>query len=320
MAAVGVFLLTGLGLSLVRARWAQVVLALLLIVEVVPPPLTRLPYPPQVHPAFEWLKQQPMADESIIDMVAGHPFTPVLLNEGQTVYATLYHGKPTVAGASSIFPADISFLYEWLARHEHSFWNPDTVPILRFFDVRYILLHMRSEQEQAILEEAKSNQELRFVDCFPAVPGPWNYPICVLEVLPPRNANINLVLQEGWSGQEDWGVWAEGTESTALWVATAKVDHRLLVEAFPQCLDGQQQSITIEVNGVAVGGNTWPNCDPWAGELVIPASAVRLGSNDLVIRSAYAVRPIDSSAGQSDDTRSLSAGYIRLRVEPNPTQ
>ena len=91
----------------------------------------------------------------------------------------------------------------------------------------------------------------------------------------------------------------------------------LQVEAFPQCVDGQQQTITIEVNGVAVGTHTWSNCDPWAGELAIPASAVRLGRNDLVIRSAYSARPIDSSAGQSDDTRSLSAGYIRLRVEPN---
>ena len=104
-----------------------------------------------------------------------------------------------------------------------------------------------------------------------------------------------------------------------LWVATAKQDHRLQVEVFPQCLNGQQQSITIEVNGVAVGRHTWPNCDPWAGELAIPASAVRLGRNDLVIRSAYAARPIDLGDGQSDDTRSLSAGYIRLHVQPKPT-
>ena len=315
---IGVYLLAARGVMLPRKRWVSAALSLLLIFEVLPAPLQPAPLPTLPHPAFDWLKAQPaIPGQSVVDLVAGQPYTPVLFNGGETVWATRTHGQPTVSGASSVWPAYTSFLFHWLGAHEHSFWNLETVPILRFYDVRYILLHMRSEQEQAILEEARSNTELRFVDCFPAVPGPWNYPICVLEVLPPRNANINPVLQDGWSGQEDWGVWAEGVESRALWVATAKQDHRLQIEAFPQCLDGQHQSIEIEVNGVAVGRHTWPNCDPWAGELVIPANAVRLGRNDMVIRSAYAARPIDAADGQSDDTRSLSAGYIKLRVEPN---
>ena len=170
VAAVAVFLLTGLGLSMVRNRWARLTLVVMLILEVLPAPMASLPFPPPVHPAFEWLKQQSMAGEGIADLIAAHPSTPELFNEGETVFATLYHGKPTVAGASSIWPADIMFLYDWLASHQHSFWNLDMVPILRFYGVRYILLHMRSEMEPTILEEARSNQELRFVNCFPAVP------------------------------------------------------------------------------------------------------------------------------------------------------
>ena len=303
---------------MVRNRWARLTLAVLLILEVLPAPMARLPFPPPVHPAFEWLKQQPMAGEGIADLIAAHPSTPDLFNEGETVFATLYHGKPTVAGASSIWPADIMFFYDWLASHQHSFWNLDMVPILRFYGVRYILLHMRSEMEPTILEEAKSNQELRFVNCFPAVPGPWNYPICVLEVLPPRNPKINLVLQDGWSGQEDWGVWAEGTESQAFWAATAKQDQRLQIEAFPLCVEGRQQSIKVEVNGVAIGNYTWPGCDPWSGEVKVPADIVRLGRNDLTVHSAYAARPVDVTSGQSDDTRELSVGFTKLRVEPEP--
>ncbi len=318
VAAVAVFLLTGLGLSMVRYRWARLTLAVVLIVEVLPAPMARLPFPPPVHPAFEWLRQQPMAGESIADLIAAHPSTPDLFNEGETVFATLYHGKPTVAGASSIWPADTLFLYDWLASHQHSFWNLDMVPILRFYGVRYILLHMRSEMEPTILEEAKSNQELRFVNCFPAVPGPWNYPICVLEVLPPHNPKINLVLQDGWSGQEDWGVWAEGTESAAFWVATAKQDQRLQIEAFPQCVEDRQQSIKVDVNGVAIGNYTWPSCDPWLGEIKVPADVVRLGRNDLTVHSAYTARPVDASNGQSDDTRKLSVGFTMLRIEPEP--
>ncbi len=313
---VGVFLLTALGLTLVRQRWARLALIVLLIIEVVPRPLARLPFPTSPPPAFDWLKQQSIPGGSIADLVAGHPYTPVLLNEGQTVLATRYHGKPTVAGASSIWPADTSFLYQWLATHEHAFWSPDTVPILRFFAVRYILLHMIGEQEQGILEEAKSNQDLRLVKCFPGVPGPWNYPICVFEVLPPANPNLNLVLGDGWSGAEGWGVWAEGIESQALWVATAKGDYRLQIEAFPICLDAPGRFTSIEVNDVQVGTHEWDGCDPWSAELTVPADVVKRGRNDLVVRSSHAARPSELQPGQSDDTRFLSAGFSKLRIEP----
>lgn len=317
-ASAGVFLLAGLGLTVFRRRWLRYGLAALLLFEVIPAPLQPAPFPPQPHPAFVWLAQQSMPGESIADMVAGHPSTPVLLNEGEAVWATRVHGKPTVAGASSIWPAHTMFLFQWLATHEHSFWSPDLAPILRFFRIRYVLLHMRGEWEQGILAEARQNKEFKLVNCFdpPQDNGPWSYPICVLEVLPPANTNFNLVPEQGWSGAESWGQWAEGTTAKAFWVATAASDHRLQIEAFPMCVDGRSQSIRLEVNGESVGTHQWSDCQPWAQDIVIPASLVHLGANELTIVSDYAASPNDVTQGQNPDTRQLSAGYSKLRVDP----
>jgi hypothetical protein len=312
---IGVFLLVALTLSTVRHRWVRLALMLLLIVEVIPRPLGNLSYPPEPHPAFRWLKQQSMPGQSVADMVAGHPYTPVLLIEGQTVFSTDQHGKPTVAGASSVWPAHSAFLFHWLASHEHAFWNPDTVPILRFYAVKYVLLHMRGEHEQGILEEAMSNSQISLVDCFPGSPGPWDYPICILEILPSPHPNLNAVLGEGWSGSEAWGAWAEGRESHALWVATAKTDHRLQVEAFPICLDEPGRTTTVAVNGVTLATHAWQGCDPWAGELTIPAEIVQPGENHLVITSSHAARPVDLSGGENPDTRLLSAGFTQLIID-----
>jgi len=328
--AIGVFLLTALGLTLVRRAWVRIALALLLVLEVLPAPLAGLPFPPQSHPAFEWLKQQPLPTESrgvggaegIADIFAAHPYTPVLLNDGETVLATLYHGKGTAAGASSIWPADTAFLNTWLSSHEHAFWNPDLVPILRFYRTRYILLHMRGEWEQGLLAEAKQNKEIRLLQCFepPASPGPWDYPICVLEVVPPSQPDLNLVLDDGWSGKEDWGVWAEGTTSRAFWVATQETPNTLQVQAFPHCQRTQHQGVTFEVNGVSLATHRWDDCEPWSTTVTVPASLVRRGRNDLVVRSEYAVRPSDSSDEQSNDTRPLSVGFTKLRVEAGIAQ
>jgi hypothetical protein len=310
-----VFLLATFALSSVRQRWLRGALMAALILGVIPRPLDNLPHPPEPHPAFQWLKQQSMPGQSIVDLVAGHPHTAVPLIEGPTVYSTLQHGQPTVAGASSVWPAYTAFLFHWLATREHTFWNPDTVPILRFYKTRYLLLHMRSEQENGILEEAISNPDISLVECFPGVAGPWNYPICVLEIRPSPYPALNPVLGKGWSGKEDWGVWAEGKESEALWVATAKTDHILRAEAFPVCVDEPGRTTTVAVNGVTIATHEWQGCDPWMAELTIPAAIVQLGENSLIVTSSHAFRPAELSDGQNPDTRLLSAGFTRLIIE-----
>jgi hypothetical protein len=312
IAALGIYLLAGFGLHRLRWGWARWLLAAVLIFEVIPPPLGNVPFPPPPHPAFEWLKSQP--DGAVADMLAAHPGTLVLINRGETVWATRLHGKPAVAGASSVWPATTAYLNEWLATHPHAAGGPTFVPLLRFFGTRYLFLHMASDWEKEILEEARQNPELNFIRCFdpPAGPGAWQYPICALEVQPPVNANVNLAPVEGWSGQEDWGVWAVGPESRASFVAMAQKPHRLTLEAFPNCIPGRTQALTVEVNGARLAEHTWANCDPWAATITIPASLVRLGGNDVVIRPAYAVAPPDG------DTRPLSVGFSRLHVDAEP--
>jgi len=313
---VGLFLLTARGWSSVRNRWLAVALAALLVFEVLPAPLEAHPYPPAPHPAFQWLAQQEMPGESIADLVAGHPYTPVLFNEGEAVWASLVHGKPTVAGASSIWPAHTMYLFQWLATHEHSFWHPHLAPLLRFYGVRYILLHLRGEWEQGILEEAQQNAEIRQVQCFdpPAADGPWPYPICVLEVLPAPNPGLNLLFEDGWSGVEPWGIWAEGTTSNAGWVATEQAPYSLEIEAFPVCIPDQQQQVRIEVNGRELVAHEWADCNPWSAQVTIPADLVLVGANELVVHSKLAASPSETTAGENPDTRQLSVGFTRLRV------
>jgi hypothetical protein len=314
VAALGLFLLAGLSVERLRRRYAvRWLLAAMLICEVIPPPLTRVPFPPPSHPAFEWLKQQP--DGAVADLLAAHPNTLVLISRGETVWATRLHGKPAVGGASSIWPAATTFLNEWLATHPHPFAGPTVVALLRFYGTRYILMHMTSDWETSVLEEAKQNRELRFRQCFdpPAKLTAWPYPICVLEVLPPTNAAFNLAPIEGWSAQEDWGVWAVGPESKAGFVAMTRRPYRLILEAFPNCMPGRTQTMVIEINAARLVEHKWTNCDPWAATITISTDVLRPGGNELTFRPAYALAPT------TGDTRPLSVGFSRLQVEPEPT-
>ena len=317
IANAGIALLAAFAVHRLRLPWARWLLALLLVVEVIPAPLNSVPYPPQTHPAFEWLKQQEMPGESIADVMAAYAGTLVLANRGETVFATGYHGKPTVAGASSVWPAHTVYLNQWLGSHPHAFARSDFIPLLRFYRVRYVVLHMQGPDEAGILEEARGNAAVRDAGCFqpPSGPGPWPYPICILEVLPPETPEVNLMFQEGWSGQESWGIWLAGTSARAEWVATTRGPQRLSIAGFPLCVPGKEQELQITVNGQDLGGHRWGNCEPWSAEITIPASLVRLGGNELVVRSAYAARPADLPGDTTGDGRTLSIGLTTLKVE-----
>jgi hypothetical protein len=74
----------------------------------------------------------------------------------------------------------------------------------------------------------------------------------------------------------------------------------------------------VEVNGVEVATHQWTDCEPWSGTAEIPAELVRPGANELMIRTAFGTRPVDATGGENPDSRSLSAGVTRLRVEALP--
>jgi len=321
-----VLLLAGMALVEVRRLWpnrpmtgrvAQLILAGILLFEIVPPPLNTLPFPPVGHPAYTWLSQQTMPGEGIANVFAAHPSTLVLSNHGNSLLAASYTKQATVAGAAGVRPRHTAVLNEWLATHEHPFWQPDFAQILRSYRVKYIVMEMMGEWEPGQWQEAQAAKEIKPVRCFPAPEGvsPWNWPICILEVLPPRSPEINVLLHDGWSGQEDWGVWAEGTQSDAQFVVTSRAPVRLDLAVFPLCVPGKSQRISLEVNGTAVADHEWRDCEPWNAAIDIPEALVQVGFNELTLRSAYAEPPPQAGGG---DPRKLSVGFSRLKIGARP--
>jgi hypothetical protein len=222
-----------------------------------------------------------------------------------------------VGGASSVWPPRLGFLNDWLASHEHAFWNPDLATVLRFYNTRYLLIYLRGDWERELVTEARQNSQLKFVNCFdpPPAGGVWPYPICIMQVLPaPQPQKVNLVLEEGWSKQEDWGVWSETAEPKAYWVSLGKQDQVLDVQVFPNCRPERKQKLKLAVNGVTVDTYDWQDCEPHTAHIVVPASLVIEGKNTLEVQTDYALPPVDPSTGKETDTRNLSLGFTQLRA------
>ena len=152
------------------------------------------------------------------------------------------------------------------------------------YRVKYLLVTMSGGGQEQNLADAKLNQELRFVQCFAPTSQAVLYDnqICVLEVLPAPTPSLNLLFREGWSGLEEWGRWIDGTEAKASWIATGKAPHYLHVQAFPYCVSGQQQQVSIEVKGTPVAEHQWTDCEPWSASIPIPAGLFEIGPNDVV--------------------------------------
>ncbi|MDQ1301641.1 MAG: hypothetical protein QG637_1563, partial [Chloroflexota bacterium] len=326
VASLGVQLLAGMALTQIRHLWprrpwagraAQIVLAGVLLFEIVPSRLPVLPFPPEGHPAYTWLSQQSLPGEGIANVFAAHASTLVLSNYSYNLLAPSYHRQATVAGPTGVRPRANVALNDWLATHEHPFWRPDFAQIMRSYRVRYILLEMLGEWEPGLWQEAQAAAEIKPLNCFPAPQGatPWNWPICILEVLPARSPEINVLLYDGWSGREEWGVWAEGVRSAAQFVITSRAPVRMTIAVFPLCAPGKNQRITVEVNSTTVTDHEWRDCEPWNATVEIPASAIHVGFNDLTLHSAYAESP--PQAG-NNDPRKLSVGFSRLTVDVKP--
>jgi hypothetical protein len=318
----GVFLLVALALGRLRRTWAQVLLAGLLICEVLPPPTKEVPYPPPPHPAFAWLAEQQITPAGVIDFGSWQQDLLYVASGGNALWATEYHRQPTVAGTGSNEPAYVSFLSEWLQSNPNPLLNPDLVPLLRFYSVRYILYHVTGGYARSLLEEARQNPDLRNIRCFePSAPsagaapvaGPWDHPICIMEVTP-GDLNFNLLFREGWSDAEEWGRWAETTEARAEWAAVAQAPQVLALKAFPFCAPDRKQTLKVEINGVELAGHEFQECEEWLANVDVPASLVRIGWNDVVLRSDYALRPAEVAGSDSADARSLSIGVGMLNV------
>lgn len=289
-------------------KWLAVVCWL---VEFLPHPTGNLPLPSQLHPAYVWVSQHISRGEAVVEVRY-----PTLQIGGSTLYAALLGQAPTASGVGSFWPRHTFDLWQYFLHTSDAWQNEETAAVLRVFRVRYVLVYIYGEKETALLEEIQQNHRLHFIGCFdpPSGPSPWPMPICVVEVSEMPDKPI-LLRTSGWSGKEAWGVWAEGTRSEAsLWIPY-QTDVRLLLEAFPHCAPGRQQTLVIKVNGVSIAEHQWGDCSSWNGEVVLPASLLHKGANHLEFIYAYAVRPVDITNGLNGDARWLSVGFVKLTVE-----
>lgn len=315
VAAMGFFPLVAFGLAAIRPSWLRYSIAAILLLEILPAPYRGVPFPPPPHPAFTWVNQQPATGLALIDLYSPQPDKLTLPIGGETLWAMSYHNRPIVNGASSVLPRHTTFLREWLWQHPHPFAEADFAPLLRSYGAEYILLHMQKSSDDQFIAGAAQNEDVRAINCFdPVAHSPiWAYPICVVSLEAPSSLIGNIRLRQGWSALESWGVWAEGQQTTAEWVATAVREHKLDIEAFPVCAPEQQQ-LAIYVNDTLLETRQWPDCEPWQQSVTIPAELVQIGWNRITFAAAYAISPAELTGGENPDGRALSVGFTRLNI------
>src|SRR5690606_24605247 len=178
------------------------------LLEIVPTPTSGVPFPAELHPAYVWLTEnRPDPGRAIIELHPGWVF-----HDGGTLFATSFHGLPSVAGVGSQWPAVTAFLDNWY--RENGALHPDFASMLQAYDVQYVFYYTLPGSEPTVVE-MDAGPYFSLVNCFAPAPAPtpWPWPICVLEVQPEPATIRNAFLGQGWFPAEPWGIWAEGETS-----------------------------------------------------------------------------------------------------------
>lgn len=300
------------GIALERfPRIARYLLLGICLVELWPTPTGNVPVPYQLHPAYAWLSEQPLeAGEGIVDVRF-----PTLQIGGEILWAAWLHRKPTASGVGSFWPEHTFALWNRLLNNDQALARPEIGPLFQQYGIRYLFLHVHGDREKEMWNMVCQNTAFLPVSCFEPLQGPtpWPYPICVAEVKPVQGP-IQIMLTEGWSGKEDWGVWAEGLRSTGEWLETAAQDVRLRIGAFPLCVLDRRQRVSIQVNGQEIATHRWEECELWESEIPISASLLRRGWNEVAFEYEYAFSPAEVTQGKNPDARILSVGFTKLEV------
>lgn len=298
LTALGMFTGGAEAWSRIASRGLRRGLAALWLLEALMRPIPTLPWPYAPHPAFEWLRQNPEPG-AVIDAFAD--YTPGLHLSRVAVMATEYHRRPTMSGFPPFHPRWIEALQrgrgllfqhrpDWLGRH----------------GFRFLVVHHPPPDWR------KWGWPFPLIRCFdpPPVPSPWDYPICIFRIPDRGEPEItNLLLLDGWSGPEAWGLWAEGTEARALYLTERGGGPATLeVVAFPLCQAGAVQRIEAFFDGRGLGEELFLDCGERRIRWEIPAETIRRGVHEVRFRFAYAAPP------STGDTRALSVGFRRIWV------
>lgn len=306
----GLLILAGVALKHFphKLRYIAVILWL---VETLPNPTGEVPLPLNLHPAYVWIAEQSLEPgKGIVDIAF-----PTLTLRPENFWATLLHKRPTASGSGSSFPEHFFALWAHLLQNRDALARPEIGILLHQYRIKYLLLHFLYGGEREMWEMIKANPVFTPIGCFKPLREitPWHYEICIAEVKGGEEP-VNLVLLDGWSGKEEWGVWGEGLVSRAQWLALSPQTHTLQLKAFPLCVPDRRQRITIKLNGKEVASYKWEDCELWEGEIVLPAYMVKRGWNELTFEYAYALRPAEVTREENQDRRSLSVGFVEARV------
>ena len=296
-------------------RAAKGILAALLLLEMLPLPTGNRPLPSRLHPAYAWLANQHLqAGQSIIEL----DVSPIRMS-GDTLYTSLDDGIPTVSGAGSFMPRPIQALNTLLAKSPRTLAKPDVAVTLAHFGVKYVVIHLKAgtgdTYEESQWRAAQSNPMLKPRGCFSPDPQNqvWAYPICIAEVDASAAPAFNAMREGGWSEFEKWGVWMLGRTSRVMWIPLKPDAHTLHLNAFPVCVQGQRQRVTVYINDAPLTTHEWAACEAWDEVLNIPPGLVKEGTNVIRFDAKYALQPGDKRV--KNETRPLSIGVSELQVQ-----
>jgi len=308
LAFIALTILAGIALQRMRKAYQYVILAVW-VVEMLPRHTERVILPAAAHPAHQWLAEQHLKPgEGILDISA----VPVMIGS-EIALGTLDHRLPTAGGIGSFLPRHTLALSDYFAENKDVISRPESAAVLRQYGIRYLLLHVRGETERDLWSKITGNRSMRPIQCFGGEDNPlWVYAMCVAEINP--DLQFNLLTLSGWSGREDWGMWAIGKESQAEWYATRSQAYELSIRAIPVCVPNTPQDISIELNGRTVFSYAWRNCQPLNTIIALPGVHVRVGRNRFTFHYSHSARP------ENGDMRTLSVGFSELRIDSTAAQ
>jgi len=317
-------LLAAVVLRQLKPGW-QLALAALLIIEVLPVPTYVRTVPTQAHPALDWIAAQTgtpaMAADgtwnwNILDIGNEPNVVPILLG-GKVIYAARMHNLAVSSGFGSYPLRHIVELRAHLLKAPE--WTQDmrTPFFMHAIKIRYVLVHQvigdqAGRTDKRVWDGLRNSPYFKPVGCFEPYSGGgmWPHEICVAEALWREEDTIDMIPTYEWS-PEAWGIWAMAKQTHANWIGTRAGPYQLKLQVFPSCSTGQTQTqtLSIKVNQIQIGTHTWLDCQDATLTFDIPASASRLGWNDIDFEFGY-VHRVDG------DTRPLAAGFSLIKFVP----